>query len=66
MPQGEAWKQLTKHPVRYKALMENCTTAIYRLAHPHAVRSWWSWKLFVNDYDELAYDKGAVGREIVR
>jgi len=53
--------QLTERPAWYNALSENCTTAIYRLVRPYAVRSWWSWKLFVNGYlDELAYENGAV------
>jgi hypothetical protein len=57
--------QLTEHPAWYNALTENCTTAIYRLVRPYAVRSWWSWKLFVNGYlDELAYDNGAVDRSL--
>jgi hypothetical protein len=57
--------QLTEHPAWYNALTENCTTAIYRLVRPYAVRSWWSWKLFVNGYlDELAYDNGAVERSL--
>ena len=57
--------QLAAHPAWYNALTENCTTSIYRLAQPHAVRSWWSWKLFANGYlDELAYDLGAVDRSL--
>jgi uncharacterized protein DUF4105 len=53
--------QLTEHPAWYNALSENCTTAIYRLVRPYTIRSWWSWKLFVNGYmDELAYENGAV------
>lgn len=57
--------QLSAHPAWYNALMENCTTSIYRLARPHGVRSWWSWKLFANGYlDELAYDLGAVDRSL--
>ena len=57
--------QLTEHPAWYNALTENCTTAIYRLVRPYAVRSWWSWKLFVNGYlDEVAYDNGAVDRSL--
>jgi hypothetical protein len=53
--------QLAEHPAWYNALSENCTTAIYRLVRPYAIRSWWSWKLFVNGYlDELAYENGAV------
>jgi len=57
--------QLSAHPAWYNALTENCTTSIYRLARPYAVRSWWSWKLFTNGYlDELAYDLGAVDRSL--
>ena len=57
--------ELSAHPAWYNALTENCTTGIYRLARPYAVRSWWSWKLFVNGYlDELAYDLGAVDRSL--
>ncbi len=57
--------QLSEHPAWYNALTENCTTSIYRLAQPHAARSWWSWKLFANGYlDELAYDISAVDRSL--
>lgn len=57
--------QLSEHPAWYNALTENCTTSIYRLARPYALRSWWSWKLFANGYlDELAYDLGAVDRSL--
>jgi hypothetical protein len=57
--------QLAAQPAWYNALMENCTTGIYRLARPYAARSWWSWKLFANGYlDELAYDLGAVDRSL--
>jgi hypothetical protein len=57
--------QLSEHPAWYNALTENCTTSIYRLARPYAVRSWWSWKLFANGYlDELAYDLGAVDHSL--
>jgi hypothetical protein len=57
--------QLSEHPAWYNALTENCTTSIYRLARPHAARSWWSWKLFANGYlDELAYDLGAVDHSL--
>jgi len=57
--------RLSEQPAWYNALTENCTTGIYRLARPHAVRSWWSWKLFANGYlDELAYDLGVVDRSL--
>lgn len=57
--------ELSIHPAWYNALTENCTTGIYRLARPYSVRSWWSWKLFVNGYlDELAYDIGVVDRSL--
>lgn len=57
--------QLSEHPAWYNALTENCTTSIYRIVRPHAVRSWWSWKLFANGYlDELAYDLGAVDHSL--
>jgi Domain of unknown function (DUF4105) len=57
--------QLAEHPAWYNALSANCTTAIYRLARPYAVRSWWSWKLLVNGHlDELMYENGAVDRSL--
>jgi uncharacterized protein DUF4105 len=57
--------RLAEHPAWYNALTENCTTAIYRLARPYAVRSWWSWKLLVNGHlDELMYENGAVDRSL--
>lgn len=57
--------RLAQQPEWYNALAENCTTGIYRLARSHAIRSWWSWKLFVNGYlDELAYENGAVDRSL--
>lgn len=57
--------QLSERPAWYNALMENCTTGIYRLAQPYAGRSWWNWKLFANGrLDELAYDIGAVDRSL--
>lgn len=57
--------QMAERPAWYNALTHNCTTSIFRLARPYAVRSWWSWKLFVNGYlDEMAYDIGAVDRSL--
>jgi len=57
--------RLSEQPAWYNALTENCTTGIYRLVRPHAVRSWWSWKLFANGYlDELAYDLSVVDRSL--
>jgi hypothetical protein len=57
--------RLAQEPAWYNALTENCTTSIFRLARPYALRSWWSWKLLVNGYlDELAYDLGAVDRSL--
>jgi hypothetical protein len=57
--------QLAEHPAWYNALTANCTTAIYRLSRPYAVRSWWSWKLLVNDHlDELMYENGAADRSL--
>ena len=61
----EDMNRLAERPEWYNALTENCTTSIYRLAQPYAVRSWWSWKLFANGYlDELAYELGAVDRSL--
>jgi len=47
--------QLRERPQWYSAPMDNCTTAIQRLAGSGERRSWWSWKLFLNGYlDERA------------
>ena len=57
--------RLRERPEWYNALTDNCTTAIHRLAHVGARRSWWSWKLFLNGrLDELAYDLGAIDRSL--
>ena len=57
--------RLREQPEWYNALTDNCTTAIHRLAHVGARRSWWSWKLFLNGHlDELAYDLGAIDRSL--
>jgi hypothetical protein len=57
--------RLREQPEWYNALTDNCTTAIHRIAHGDARRSWWSWKLFLNGhFDELAYDLGAIDRSL--
>jgi hypothetical protein len=54
---------LAQKPEWYNALTENCTTTIYGLARPYAVRSWFSWRLLLNGYlDEMAYQNGALDR----
>ena len=61
----DAVNQLHDRPEWYNALTHNCTTTIQHLAGPYELRSWWSWKLFLNGYlDELGYENGALDQSM--
>lgn len=61
----EEINRLRDRPEWYNALTHNCTTVVRGLATPVAMRSWRSWKLYVNGFlPELGYEIGALDQSL--